>query len=833
MQSSEEIRDFLGLVGQRLGPYVVLEAASIGGFAVVYRGEHETLHNEVAIKVLTPEVAPAATRETLEQLFLREAQILSQLRSEDILRAHDHGRAMCPKDGRERPYMVVDFLRGRTLADEVDARRAKKQPFTLLEVVELLEPIARALAATHAAGVVHRDVNPRNIFLEERADGMLSAKLIDFGFAKTVTQTVSALNVQRVNATLMARSPDYSAPEHYDREKYGELSEMTDLYTLALVMVEALTLSSPLRGATPEALFRCTANPEERPTPRTHGAEISDEAEALFLRALAVDQLERPTSVLDWYEELKEVATPKTEPPPPLEEQSAAAEPEPAALPAPTPPEPEPEPEPEAETLPVGRPWARRIGILLVSLIFLGGAAAAAARFVAWPLACPPGRGDCNARALDGCETELSSSSAHCGGCGKACPTAEALVECVDSRCQVQSCSEKNHRDCNHDATDGCETDLTSDLANCGECGIGCVSTGAKRVLCVAGTCKVACDRQHADCDGKPETGCETATSNDPANCGRCGFACDGTTCDDGYCMPKELAKVKKAEHLAVAAGKVYFYDPDDKAIYLVVAGGVPERIADHVDNIVSLVAGSDVVVWSSEKPGAVYAFSPGGAAPPKRVAGPLPKTSPLVVDVSGSFVSWSTRVVTPGTVTPLGKPNAVVTEPLDAKLLSETITPNGCQSAVAAFAGDGKQQICCIPAGPIASLDCSNGECSLHRYSVKCPERLSLDAGYLYWTQDVRVVALDRQSGEPRQLSKRGKKTRDLVFGGDYAYWLEGESNADVMRVHRPKDGGPVFMPEQLAKNQSGASSLAADAHGVYWTRKVTGGVAIVMLSL
>jgi len=193
-------------------------------------------------------------RATLEQLFLREAQILSQLRSDDILRAHHHGRVVCPGDNRERPYLVVDWLEGRTLSEELDDRRNQRKAYTLRESIEALEPIARALDVAHAAGIVHRDVNPRNVFLEKVGLGVLRARLIDFGFAKEVAQT-QALQLQRVTGTLLARSPDYAAPEHYDRETYGELSENTDIYTFALMFVEMLTLESPLRGTTAEALW--------------------------------------------------------------------------------------------------------------------------------------------------------------------------------------------------------------------------------------------------------------------------------------------------------------------------------------------------------------------------------------------------------------------------------------------------------------------------------------------------------------------------------------------------------------------------------------------------
>src|SRR5688500_6673670 len=148
------MKDFLGLGGVQLGPYIVRQVVTMGGVAVIYRGEHATLHNAVAVKVLTPEVVQENLRPTLEQLFLREAQILGQLRSDDILRAHHHGSVVCPADGVERSYLVVDWLEGHTLSDEFDMRRRMRRPYTLLEVVEVLEPIARALAAAHASGIV-------------------------------------------------------------------------------------------------------------------------------------------------------------------------------------------------------------------------------------------------------------------------------------------------------------------------------------------------------------------------------------------------------------------------------------------------------------------------------------------------------------------------------------------------------------------------------------------------------------------------------------------------------------------------------------------------------
>ncbi len=784
------VQDYLELVGQKLGPYEVLEIASMGGVALVYRGEHETLHNRVAIKVLTPEAVSEGARETLEQLFLREAQILSQLRSEDILRAYDVGRARCPGDGIERPYMVVDWLEGHTFNVEIERHREEGRPFTLPEVLELLEPIARGLDVAHANGIIHRDVNPRNFLIEKREDGSPHAKLIDFGFAKAIA---SSLTVETVTGTLYAGSPDYSAPEHYDRERYGELSEMTDLYTLALSLVEALTLEPPLVGTTPEALAFCTANAEVRPTPRTRGAEVSDEVEALFEKALAVDQFERPSSVLAWWNELR----------------AAAGMDVPDADSTPAPPAP--------------RPWPRRIGLGLTALVFMGGAAAGVARFVPWPLSCPAGHADCNQRALDGCETDLGSSTSDCGGCGHACPTARLEATCKAGRCEVLACLTPGHLDCDGDADNGCEVDVESDPDNCGDCGKVCSRAGTSKVVCAKGACKVACRTHFGDCNDKPDDGCETDLDKDPQHCGRCDRVCTGTSCDGGLCEPKVLATVPSAEHVAAAGGGLYFWDEKEHQIRGVSADGKSSVLAEHVSGVFDVAVGRDVVVWSTEQPARVWASRIGGGAPV--LVDRPPKPSTLVVDASGSYVAWATRAKGAGAA-----PDGVVAAPLDKSLLAKHPAPVDCHGPVAAFAGDGDGVVCCRTGGVITGYPCGSGTCKPHRYRMACPASLALDPDWIFYPQGVRVLGLDRKSGKLHQFAKRSTTTRNLAFDGGYLYFLAGDRDADVLRVKRLLVGA-ASLPELLARHQLDAASLTADGHGVYWTSRAAGGTAIDML--
>ncbi len=784
------VQDYLELVGQKLGPYEVREIASMGGVALVYRGQHETLHNQVAIKVLTPEAVSEGARETLEQLFLREAQILSQLRSEDILRAYDVGRARCPSDGVERPYMVVDWLEGHTFNAELERRREENRPFTLPEVLELLEPIARGLDVAHANGIIHRDVNPRNFLIEQREDGSPHAKLIDFGFAKAIE---SSLTVQAVTGTLYAGSPDYSAPEHYDRERYGELSELTDLYTLALSLVEALTLQPPLEGTTPEALAYCTANPDVRPTPRTRGADVSDEVEALFEKALAVDQFDRPPSVLRWWNDLRTAA--------------GLDVPEPESTPAP----------------PAPRPWPRRIGFALVGLVFVGGASAGVARFVPWPLSCPAGRADCNRRALDGCETDLGTSALDCGACGHPCPTGKLESTCRGGQCRVLACLTPGRLDCDGNADNGCEVDVDSDPDNCGDCGKVCSRAGTAKVVCAHGTCNVACKAHFGDCNKKPDDGCETDLDKDPQHCGRCDRVCTGTRCGDGLCEPKVLTTVQAAEHVAAAGGGLYFWDDREHQIRGVAASGNSRVVAEHVSGLVDLAVGRDVVVWSTDRPAQVWAARISGGAPVAIAT--LPKPSDLVVDGSGNFVAWAARAKGVGS-----KPDGVTVAPLDATLLDKHPAPVDCHGPVSAFAGDGDGVVCCAAGSVIVGYSCSGGSCKPHRYRMVCPKSLAIDPDWIYYPAGVRVLGIDRKSGKLHQFAKRGSATRDLAFDGGYLYFLAGDRDADVLRVQRLQVGA-ASLPELLARHQLDASSLTTDAHGVYWTTRAAGGLAIDML--
>lgn len=163
-------------------------------------------------------------------------------------------------------------------------------------------------------------------------------------------------------------------------------------------------------------------------------------------------------------------------------------------------------------------------------------------------LPCADGLLDCNGLSDDACEVDSRSDSAHCGGCGQACPAVEnAAAACVAGRCGLGACGD-GYGDCNGDERDGCEVDLRASLESCGACGKGCtIANGTP--LCSAAVCTVgSCQVGFGDCNGDAADGCEVRTSADLLHCGACGApcpalpnavsSCAGGRCALGACLP-------------------------------------------------------------------------------------------------------------------------------------------------------------------------------------------------------------------------------------------------------------------------------------------------------
>ncbi|MBS2017317.1 MAG: SUMF1/EgtB/PvdO family nonheme iron enzyme [Deltaproteobacteria bacterium] len=287
--ASERADAVLGLVlAARYRVEAVIGDAHAGG--TVFRGRDVQTGNNVVIRCpsVPEELSGAALLQALDA-FQAEAKTLRALSeaSADVEKLLAAGVTGLPS-GERVPFTVFEWLAGRSF----ERHLAERGPGTssIGEAIAILEPAARALAAAHAMGVAHRDVRPANLWLAETG-GRTALKVAAFGLAT------------RVGPHEPAFAPEYGAPEHFKRS-YGVVGPATDVYGLALCIVELVTGKRALTGADPAELYLATSDLGRRPTLRAHGASPSEALEAVIQRAVAVDPKRRWQSARELWDAL-------------------------------------------------------------------------------------------------------------------------------------------------------------------------------------------------------------------------------------------------------------------------------------------------------------------------------------------------------------------------------------------------------------------------------------------------------------------------------------------------------------------------------------------------
>jgi hypothetical protein len=276
--AEESPLDFLAPPAQpghlgRIGPYEVHEVLGRGGMGVVLKAFDESLHRVVAIKVLAPHLAASAAA---RKRFVREARAAAAVRDPHVVAIY----AVAEANGL--PYLVMEHVAGTSLQQRLD----RSGPLELHEVLRIGMQTATGLAAAHAQGLIHRDVKPANILLE---NGVERVKLTDFGLARAADD--ASLSQHGV----VAGTPDYMAPEQTRGET---LDHRADLFSLGSVLYAMCTGRPPFQAeGTLGVLVRVG---ECRPRPvRAVNPHVPGWLAALIERLHARDPRDRPASAAE------------------------------------------------------------------------------------------------------------------------------------------------------------------------------------------------------------------------------------------------------------------------------------------------------------------------------------------------------------------------------------------------------------------------------------------------------------------------------------------------------------------------------------------------------
>jgi serine/threonine protein kinase len=223
------------------GKYRLIHPLGIGGMGTVWRAEHQDLRQHVAIKLLDAR-GPNADRAV--RRFQREAQIAASIHHRNIVYISDFG------SGSGEPYLVMELLAGVPLSE----RMVVGEPLSAGAFLRMMEEALLGLAAVHAAGVVHRDMKPENIFIVRSSDGSSFPKLLDFGVSRS-TERNQGHTITREGVVM--GTPEYVSPE----QARGKAADTrSDIYSLGVVMYEALAGRLPFSADNPADLIVSVLN---------------------------------------------------------------------------------------------------------------------------------------------------------------------------------------------------------------------------------------------------------------------------------------------------------------------------------------------------------------------------------------------------------------------------------------------------------------------------------------------------------------------------------------------------------------------------------------------
>jgi eukaryotic-like serine/threonine-protein kinase len=282
------------------GKYRVERVLGAGGMGYVVAALHEQLGQRVAVKLLVPELCE---NEDSVTRFLREARAAVQIHSEHVARVIDVGELT-----NGSPYMVMEFLSGHDLAEELDLPGQLEVPIAIDYVLQASEAVAEA----HSLNLIHRDLKPANLFLTHRPDGTALVKVLDFGISKAINVDDNALEpVPSLTAThSLLGSPAYMSPEQIRRPK--SVDTRTDIWSLGSILFELLARDPPFNADSPLALLAAVVS-DPLPSIRAIRPDVPVELEAVIAKCLEKKPEDRYQTVAELADALAPFA-PRSQP---------------------------------------------------------------------------------------------------------------------------------------------------------------------------------------------------------------------------------------------------------------------------------------------------------------------------------------------------------------------------------------------------------------------------------------------------------------------------------------------------------------------------------------
>jgi len=263
------------MIGQTISHYRIVERLGQGGMGVVYLAEDTVLGRKVAIKTLTD--PRGLVNQHFRSRFLREARAVSALSHPHVATIYDYGET-----NQGQPYIVMEFVKGETLADLMLAER-----LTISRTLKIIQQVAEGLSEAHKHGIVHRDIKPSNVAINHRGE----VKVLDFGLAKQVDPELAtrpdaeqqALVHTQTREGVIVGTPMYFSPE----QALGvEVDARSDLFSLGVLLYECIAGKPPFYGAS--AIEICAqVIRDDPPPPSQFNVDIRNELDRITMKALA------------------------------------------------------------------------------------------------------------------------------------------------------------------------------------------------------------------------------------------------------------------------------------------------------------------------------------------------------------------------------------------------------------------------------------------------------------------------------------------------------------------------------------------------------------------